>query len=155
MEPHAYNPEEVGRFQAFFWTAHHKLRETIDPTIQDAGMNHAIMVRGVVAGIQEVLQKYKSPIKNLATVSEPHKHVANKVHSNQHHLEANLQQTQTMIQTMHLEYAAVLQPTYQDYGGCGNYGGNRNYQGRGGRGAQCRLNCRGGCGGRASSDITD
>ena len=55
MEPHAKNIEYVGRFQAVFWTAHRKLRETTDLTVQDAGMHHANLVSDVVAVLQEVL----------------------------------------------------------------------------------------------------
>ena len=36
----------------------------------------------------------------------------------------------------------------------GNYLGHNNYRGQGGRGAQIRVNWRGGRGGRASSDLT-
>ena len=35
-----------------FGMAYHKLRETTDLTVQDAGMNHIKMVRDVVAGLQ-------------------------------------------------------------------------------------------------------
>ena len=50
-------------FKQFFRTSHHELRETRDFAIQDAGMHHASMVLDVVAGIQEVLQKYPVPVQ--------------------------------------------------------------------------------------------
>ena len=62
-------------FKQFFWTAHRKLWETTKLTVQVVGMHHTNMVRNVVAGLQEFLQKYKSPIKTPTTVLEPHKHV--------------------------------------------------------------------------------
>ena len=42
-------------FKQFFWTAHQELRETMDLTVQDVGMNHMNIVRNVVVGLQEVL----------------------------------------------------------------------------------------------------
>ena len=60
-----------------------------------------------------------------------------------------LQQMQTLMKEMQLQYAAAPQPTYQYYGGRGIYGGNKKYRVRGGRGAQSRVNWQGGCGGRA------
>ena len=41
-----------------------------------------------------------------------------------------------MIQAMHMEYSFEPHPTYQDYRGHGNYGGNENYLFQGGHGAQ-------------------
>ena len=49
-------------FKHFFRTAHQELRETTDLTVQDSGMNHANMVRDVVAGPQGVLQQDQSSI---------------------------------------------------------------------------------------------
>ena len=77
----------------------------------------------------------------------------NAVQSNQQQLVAQLQQIQTMMQSMQLIYADAPQPTYQDYGSHVTYI-EYNYWGRGGCGAQLQGNCRVGCGGRASSDIT-
>ena len=47
---------------------HRELRETIDLTVQDAGMHHANMVRDVVAGLQEVLQKEPVPVEALVAM---------------------------------------------------------------------------------------
>ena len=42
-------------FKQFFFTSNRELRATSDLTVEYAGMNHANMVRGVVAGLQEAL----------------------------------------------------------------------------------------------------
>ena len=42
---------------SFFQTAHQELQETSDLNREDAVMNHANMVRNVVTGLQEVLQR--------------------------------------------------------------------------------------------------
>ena len=62
--------------------------------------------------------------------------MANAVQITHQKLPAQLQQIQTMIQTMHIKYADAPQPTHQDYGGRGYYVGKKNYQGQGGHEAQ-------------------
>ena len=97
-------------------------------------MNHAAMVRNVVAGLQELLQQDKSLIETTATASITHEHVANMVQSSRQQLAAQLQHMRTMIQVMKLQYDVLPQPTQQYYGSHENYGGNNNYRGRGGCG---------------------
>ena len=58
------------------------------------------------------------------------------------------------MQAMQLQCAAAPHPTYQNYGGRGYYGGNKNYLGQGGSCTQCWENWRGGHDGRSSSDLT-
>ena len=53
------------RFKHFFWTSHQELRETSKLTVEDTGMNHANMVRDVVAGLQEALRQEKVHTKTL------------------------------------------------------------------------------------------
>ena len=59
-----------------------------------------------------------------------------------------------MIQAMQMQYAVELQNAHQDYGGRGYHSGHANYRGQGGCGAQCRVNWRGGRGGRVNRDLT-
>ena len=59
-----------------------------------------------------------------------------------------------MMQAMQMQYSAAPQSTHQYYGGRGYYGINESYRGQGGRGVQCRENCRGGSGDLGYSDIT-
>ena len=61
-------------------------------------------------------------------------HVENAVQNNQQQLDAKLQHIQDTMKTMQLHYSAEPQPTYQEYGGLGNYGGNKGFRGRVGRG---------------------
>ena len=119
MERHDNHTKDIGWFQAVFLTAHCKLQETTHLTVQYLGMHPVNMVCDVVVGLQEV----SSPIDTPATVTEPHKHVANAVQSMQHQLEAQMHQMQTVNQAIQLKYANAPQPTYQDYGCHGKYGG--------------------------------
>ena len=91
-------------------------------------MNHAAMVRNVVAGLQELLQQDKSLIETTATASITHEHVANMVQSSRQQLAAQLQHIYTMIQDMQLQYATAQQPTHQDYVVRGYYGGQNNFR---------------------------
>ena len=117
-------------------------------------MYHTNTVSDVVAGLQEVFQQEQPLIKTPVTVLEPQEHVANAVHDTQHHLAAQLQQMHTMIQAVQLQYSDVPQPTYQDYGGRGNYVGHNNYRGQGRCGAQLQGTWLGVHGGFASSGLT-
>ena len=87
--------------------AHRELRETKDLTIQDLGMHNVNILRSVLAGLKEVLQQEKSPIKTPETISEPNEHLENAVQSTQQKLAAQLQQIQIMMQAMQLQYAAA------------------------------------------------
>ena len=62
---------------SFFCTAHRELCETLDLTVEDAGMHHSNMVRDVVAGLQEVLQKEQAPTDNPKIISESIDHAEN------------------------------------------------------------------------------
>ena len=77
MKLHAENTEYVGQVKDFFETAHRKLGETTDLTVKNAGIHHANMVRDVVVGLQEILQKGQAPIDILLTILEPQEHVTN------------------------------------------------------------------------------
>ena len=61
------------------------------------------------------------------TVLESHEYVAKDVHSTHQKLAGKLHHMKTVIQAIQLQYTALPQPAYQDYGGGGNYGGNINY----------------------------
>ena len=115
-------------FKQFFWTGHQELRDTTDLIVQDTGMHHSNMVRNVVSGLQEVLQKEKTPTETAPVISEPNYHVANAVQNTQQQLAAQLQHIYTMIQDMQLQYATAQQPTHQDYVVCGYYGGQNNFR---------------------------
>ena len=79
-------------FKKLFRTMHRELRETIDLTVQDAGMHHANMVRDVVAGLQEVLQKEPVPVEALVAMQELQMvHVANVIQYNQLQLSSWIQ----------------------------------------------------------------
>ena len=58
-------------FKHFLRTAYHELRETTDITVQDAGMHHVNMVRGVVTGLQEALKQESAPVE-APVVMEKH-----------------------------------------------------------------------------------
>ena len=70
-------------FKQFFSTVHHKLQETTEIIVQDAGMHHSNMVDGVVSVLQEVLQQEQAPTKTPETIAEPSEHVANAVKTTQ------------------------------------------------------------------------
>ena len=138
----------------FFRIAHRELRETSDLTVEDNGMHHANMVRDVVSGLHETLQKEQAPTENAINIPKPIDHVSNASKSTQQHLATQLQKMQAMIQAMHIQYAAAPQNAHQYYGGNGYHGGYTNYSGRGGRSAQLRGNLHGGKSGRCNSDLT-
>ena len=56
-------------------------------------MHHANMVRNMVAGLQEFLQKYQAPTENAISVSEPVDYVENALKSTQQQLDTQLKQT--------------------------------------------------------------
>ena len=85
------------RFKQFLRMSHRELRETSDITVEDAGMNHANMVRDVVSGIQEALQQYQAETETPEVVLAPVDHVANAVQNTQKQLATHLQQIQSMI----------------------------------------------------------
>ena len=87
-----------------------------DLTVEDAGMHRANMVRGVVSGIHESLQKYQAQTENPTIVQAPVDHVANVVQKTQKKLATQLQQMKLMMQTTHMNYNAVPHGTRQDYG---------------------------------------
>ena len=134
--------------------AHQELRETTDLTVQDAGIHHSNMVRNVAVWMQEVLQKEKSLTKNPPVISEPNEHVANAVQNTNQKLVTQLQQMQTIMQAMHLQYTTAPQPTHQAYGGCGYYIGQNKHCDWGGCGSQHWVSWRGVCAGQGSSDLT-
>ena len=89
-------------FTQFFLKTHQELCEPSDLTIEDSGTHHTVMVRIVVAGIQESLQQEKSLTGNMTTMEEPINHVENAIKSTQKQLATQLQQIQAMLQTMHV-----------------------------------------------------
>ena len=80
------------RFKHFFRIAHQELRETSDLIVEDAGMQHANMVKNVVAGIQEALQQEQAQTETQAVMPAPVDHVANVVQNAQQQLATQLQQ---------------------------------------------------------------
>ena len=54
-----------------------------DLTVDDAGMHHANMVRGVVSGLQEAFQQYQAQTDTPTNMQEPLDHVANAVQNTQ------------------------------------------------------------------------
>ena len=57
-------------YKQFFRSAHHELWEPTYLIVQDAGMNHANMVRDVVAGLQEALQQEPVPVEFIDFIQE-------------------------------------------------------------------------------------
>ena len=92
----------MGSFQTVFRTSQRELRETSDLAVEEAGMNHAITVRDVVAGLHEALQQEQTQTKKLTSVQAPVDHVANAVQSTQQHLATQLHQMKLMMQTMQM-----------------------------------------------------
>ena len=68
-----------------------ELRETSDLIVEDADMHHANVVRDVVAGLHEYLQKYQIPTENLTTMEEPNDRLENSVQITQQQLTTQLQ----------------------------------------------------------------
>ena len=54
-----------------------------DLTVDDAGMHHANMVRGVVSGLQEAFQQYQAQTDTPTNMQEPLDHMANAVQNTQ------------------------------------------------------------------------
>ena len=79
MELYAKDPEDVGAVQNVFWTAHRKLREKSDLTVEYASMHQANMVWDVVAWLHESLQQEQVRTETPAVVQAPVDHVANKM----------------------------------------------------------------------------
>ena len=78
-------------FKHIFWTVYQELRETSDLIVEDADMHHANVVRDVVAGLHEYLQKYQIPTENLTTMKEPNDRLENSVQITQQQLTTQLQ----------------------------------------------------------------
>ena len=60
------------------------------------------MVRNVIAGLQEALQKYQVQMKTPTVLQAPVDHVANAVQNTQQKLATQLQQMQAMMQAMQM-----------------------------------------------------
>ena len=117
------------RFKQFFRTSRRNLRETSDLTVEDAEMHNANMVRDFVAGIQEALQQEHTQTETLTSMQALVDHVANAVQSTQQQLSTQMQQIQSMVQTMQMHYNSVPHSTRQDYGGRGYQGNKSSYRG--------------------------
>ena len=87
-------------FKQYFQTSHRELRETSGITIEDAGIYYANMVRDIVAGLQESLQQDQTQMETPTIMQAPVDHVANVVQITHQQLATQLQQIQSMIQTM-------------------------------------------------------
>ena len=82
----------MGWFQTVFSNAHCKVQETTDINNHDAVMHHANTVRGMVAGIQEVLQQKPVPFEVPFVIQEPQiAHEENAVQDNQQQLAYHIQ----------------------------------------------------------------
>ena len=101
-----------------------------DLTAEDAGMHHANMVRNVIIGLHEDLQKEKVQTEPPTAVEAPVNHVANAVQNTQQQLATQLQKIKAMMQAMHMQYAATPQGSCQDFGGRGYHSHQSNYCGR-------------------------
>ena len=92
---------------------HKEIQKTMDLIVEDAGMHHTNMVRGVVAGLQKILKQEKYHTENVTIIPVPINHVANAVQSNQKKLGIQLQRMQAMTKTIQMQYAASLQHNHQ------------------------------------------
>ena len=79
--------------------------------MKDVVMHYVNRVRDVAEKLQEVLHQEQSPIKTPVTVQEPQEHVANALQDTQNKIADQLQQMQTMIQALQLQYYAGQNPT--------------------------------------------
>ena len=120
-------------FKQFFRTSHRELKEKSELTVEDAGMHHAKIVRGVVAGLHEALQREKYQTETPTVVQAPVDHVANAVQNTQQKLATQLQKLQLMMQAMQMQFTSVPHGTrqdyedLQDYGGCGYHSNQSSY----------------------------
>ena len=111
-------------FKQFFWTFYRKTIETYNLTVEDAGMNHANIVRNVVERLQVALQQYQTHTETRTSVQAPVDHVANAVQNTQKQLATQLQQMKSMMQTTQMHYNTVPHGTRKDYGGRQDYEGS-------------------------------
>ena len=116
-------------------------------------MHHAKIVSNAVAGLHEDLQQEQTQIDTPTIVQVPVDHVSNTVQITHKQLATQIQQMQSMIQTIQMHYNAVPHGTIQDYGGRGYQGNQSSYCVRGRCGTQNNSNWCGGRGGRANSNI--
>ena len=117
-------------------------------------MHHVNTVRDVAARLQDALKQDQELIENATTVPEPFDHVSNTLQINQNHLDTQLHHMKAIMQAKQMQYAAAPHHTHQNYGGRGYLGGYTGHRGREGRGAQCKVNWRGGRSGWGNNDLT-
>ena len=68
------------------------------------------------------MQQDQSQTETATVVLVPVNNLANAVQNNQQQFSTQLQQMQTMMQAMHIQYVAAPHGTRQDYGGRQDYG---------------------------------
>ena len=90
----------MGVIHTLFRTSHQELRETSNITVEDSGMHHANMMRNIIAGPHEALQKNQVQTETPTVVQASVDHVDNVVKSTQLQLSTQLQQMKAMMQAI-------------------------------------------------------